>query len=218
MVRKLMALLALVLMMGMSVMPAAAQDADDMAELGIESLYMRMYGADPSAATANTELLGVMAIGIEFEDADGAEAAFEDFSCGFISGFVGIDATDCDGLVDGGLTVSDVDGIGDAGLEATGEGELSGSPTPMTILSVLDQERIFIVINIGVNEPGSGDDLAKFMVNAEPSDAEVVLNDDGTSTGGFFDLLPQEGDKEIEGLMPISDMDMNTDSSSTPTN
>ena len=65
MVRKLTALFALVLSLGMAVMPAAAQDLtmDDASEFGLEGGYMRMYMADPTSdATVAPDLLGVMVI------------------------------------------------------------------------------------------------------------------------------------------------------------
>lgn len=212
MVRKFMALFALVLAMGMTIMPVAAQSSDTEAlrAIGVENVYIRMYIADPSAAAAaaNPDLMAVMVGVIEFDEADTAHDSFEDFSCGFISGFVGIDATDCDGLVEGGMDVADVTGIGEQALEATGDATVSGSTMPATILAVQQENNIFLVINLGIAEPESGDAIAKFLVEAEPVDTEVEFSEDGTSTGGFFDILPQDGDEVIAGLMPFMDLNM----------
>ena len=219
MVRKLTALFALVLSLGLAVMPAAAQDVtmDDASEFGLEGGYMRMYMADPAAeATPSADLLGVMVAGFQFDSADSAEAAFEEFSCGFAGGFMGAaDAQDCDGLTEAGFTVSDVEGIGDKAIEITGEANVGG-PTPVTLLSIQSENNLFMVITLGSDEPGSSDAIGKFLADAEPVDTEVEFSDDGTSTGGFFDMLPQEGDAEIEGLMPISDMNFFEDAESTP--
>lgn len=218
MVRKFAALFALVLTFSLAAMPVAAQDidTDSLGEFGLESGYLRMYMADPSAATASTDLLGVMVAGFQFDSADTVGDAFEDFTCGFAGGFMGVDdATDCAGLSDAGLEVADVDGIGDQAIEISGEADISG-PTPTSILAVQDENQIFLVIYLGDATPGVGDDIAKFLVDAEPVDTEVVFADDGTSTGGFFDMLPQDGDAEIEGLMPMMDMDFMGDTSSTP--
>ena len=213
MVRKFMALFALMLALGMSVMPAAAQTSDSLSEIGVENVYIRMYMADPAATVeVNPDLMGVMVGVIEFDSADTASDSFEDFSCGFVSGFVGIDATDCDGLVEGGMEVADVSGIGEQGLEATGEATVSGTPMPTTVLAVQQENNIFLVINLGIAEPESGDAIAQFLVDAEPVDTEVEFSEDGTSTGGFFDMLPQEGDDVIAGLMPLLDLDMMSDS------
>lgn len=225
MVRKLTALFALVLALGMAVMPAAAQDVsmDDAAEFGLENGYMRVYVADPAAASPVAEnVLGVMVAGFQFDSADSAETAFEDFSCGFAGGFMGAeDATDCDGLSEAGFTVNDVDGMGDQAIEVTGEADISG-PTPVTLLSIQSGENLFMVITLGSDEAGSSDAMGTYLADAEAVDTEVELSEDGTSTGGFFDMLPQEGDAEIEGLMPVSDMDFfggaatPTDTESTP--
>lgn len=219
MVRKLTALFALVLSLGLAIMPAAAQDVtmDDAAEFGLEGGYMRIYLADPSSdATPTTDMLGVMVAGFQFDEADNAADAFEEFTCGFAGGFMGAtDAQDCDGLAEAGFTVADVDGIGDQAIEITGEADLDGA-TPVTLLSIQVENHLFMVITLGSAEPGVGDSMGTYLANAEPVDTEVEFNEDGTSTGGFFDMLPQEGDAEIEGLMPISDMNFFEDAESTP--
>lgn len=225
MVRKLTALLALVLSLGLAVIPAAAQSvtSDDASEIGMESGFMRVYMADPSAATADSEVLGVMVAGFEFDEASTAEDSFEEFSCGFAGGFMGTeDVSNCDDLADAGFTVSDVDGIGDQAIEVTGEADISG-PTPVTMLAVQSDNYLFVVITLGTDEAGASDDMAKFIADADPSDAEVEFSEDGTSTGGFYDMLPQEGDAEVEGLLPVSDMDFlgtatPADGESTPAN
>lgn len=219
MVRKLTALFALVLALGMSIMPAAAQDVsmDEMSEFGLESGYMRIYMADPaSASTPTTDLLGVMVAGFQFDSADSAETAFEDFTCGFAGGFMGAeDAQGCDDLTKEGFTVSDVSGMGDQAIEITGEADIAG-PTPITLLSIQSENHLFLVITLGSDEPGSSDVMGKFLADAEPVDTEVQFNEDGTSTGGFFDMLPQEGDAELDGLMPMSDMNFFGDEAGTP--
>lgn len=226
MVRKLTALLALVLSLGLAVIPAAAQSVstDDASSIGMESGFMRVYMADPSAATPAAEgVLGVMVAGFEFDEASTAEDSFEEFSCGFAGGFMGTeDVANCEDLADAGFTVADVDGIGDQAIEVTGEADISG-PTPVSMLAVQSDNYLFVVITLGTEEAGVSDDMAKFIADADASDAEVELNEDGTSTGGFYDMLPQEGDAEVEGLLPVSDMDFlgtatPADAESTPAN
>ena len=210
MVRKFAALFALVLTFGLAVAPVAAQDldTDSLEALGLESGYLRMFVADPAVESANPDLLGVMVVGLEFDNADTVDDAFEDFTCGFAGGFLGVAAvTDCDGLVDQGFNVSDVDGMGDQAIEVTGEADVNG-PTPVNILALQSDNHIFVVINLGTDTPGSGDDFGTFLADAEPVDTDVEFNSDGTSTGGFFDMLPQEGDELIDGFMPLMDQDL----------
>ena len=100
-------------------------------------------------------------------------------------------------------------------IEISGEADISGE-TPTGMLAVQDGNWMFIVITLGDATPGIGDDIAKFMVDAEPSDAEVVFAEDGTSTGGFFDMLPQDDDPVLEGLLPVLDQDLFGTLESTP--
>lgn len=218
MVRKFAALFALVLTLGLAAAPVAAQDVDTdaLGSVGMESGFLRMYLANPAAADANPDMLGVMVVGLQFEDADTLADGFEDFTCGFAGGFLGtVDATDCDGLVDAGFNVSDVDGIGDQAIEVTGEADVSG-PTPTTMLALQADNHLFIVIYLGDDTPGAADEFGTFLADAEPVDTEVAFSDDGTSTGGFFDMLPQEGDPILEGLIPMMDDDLFGSATGTP--
>lgn len=217
MVRKFAALFALILTLGLAAAPVAAQDVDQEAleDVGMQSGYLRMYLADP-ATSENPDMLGVMVVGLEFEDADSLDSGFEDFTCGFAGGFLGTeDVLDCEGLVDAGFEVSDVDGMGDQAIEVTGEADVNG-PTPTTMLALQSDNYLFIVINLGDDTPGSADEFGTFLADAEPVDTEVAFSDDGTSTGGFFDMLPQEGDPLLESLMPMMDTELFGNSSSTP--
>lgn len=218
MIRKFAALFALVLTFGLAAAPVAAQDvdADALGSVGMESGFLRMYLADPAAADANPDLLGVMVVGLEFDDADNLGDGFEDFTCGFAGGFLGtVDATDCEGLVDAGFEVSDVDGMGDQAIEVSGEADVSG-PTPTTMLALQADNYLFIVIYLGDDTPGIADDFGTFLADAEPVDTEVSFSEDGTSTGGFFDMLPQEGDPVVEGFIPMMDDDLFGSASGTP--
>lgn len=218
MVRKFAALFALVLTFGLAAAPVAAQDVDtdDLAGIGLENGYLRMYVADPTAPDVDPNLLGVMVVGMEFDTADTTEDAFEDFTCGFAGGFLGTeDVLDCNGLVDAGYSVSDVDGMGDQAIEITGEADING-PTPVNLLALQADNYIFMVITLGDDTPGAGDEFGVFLAEAEPVTTEVEFNSDGTSTGGFFDMLPQEGDELIEGFMPMLDEDVFGTDTATP--
>lgn len=217
MVRKFAALFALILTLGLAAAPVAAQDVDSDAleDVGMQSGFLRMYLADP-ATSENPDMLGVMVVGLEFEDADSLDNGFEDFTCGFAGGFLGTeDALDCEGLVDAGFEVSDVEGMGDQAIEVTGEADVNG-PTPTTMLALQSENHLFIVINLGDDTPGSADEFGTFLADAEPVDTDVEFSDDGTSTGGFFDMLPQEGDPLLEGLIPMMDSDLFGSATSTP--
>lgn len=218
MVRKFAALFALILAFGMSAAPIAAQDVDtsDLSNAGLESGLVRMYMADPNG---ESDLMMVMLGGFQFDSADTLDENFEDFTCGFASGFFGVeDALDCDSLAEGGLEVTNVDDMGDNAIEFTGESDIQG-PTPTSLLAIQDEDYLFLVISIGDATPGINDELGQFLVDAEPVDTEVMFSEDGTSTGGFYDMLPAEGDAVLEGLTPIADQDFMgtaTPAASTP--
>lgn len=211
MVRKLVALFALVLTLGMAVSPVAAQDVsmDDFEEFGLTSGYFRGY-VNPAA---DAEIMMKMVGGFEFEDEDVVEENFEEFACGFAAGFSGSTATDCDSLGEADVTVSDVDNIGDEAMGFAGPAE--GMNYEMLIIR--DGNFIFVVVGLGETvAEGSMDDLGKFMVDAEPVDTEVQFSEDGTSTGGFFDMLPTADDDVIAGYEPAVDMDILDAATSTP--
>lgn len=219
MVRKFAALFALILTLGMAASPVAAQDidTDDMDALGVESVYARQYQPDPNATTeSNTQ--AIMAVGIVMDEADRIDdATFDVFVCAFTGGFVSeLTGTDevqtCEDLETAGMTLnSDVD-MGDRALELSGD-----STMPLNILAVQNENVVFIVINIGDPSAGSLDAFGTVVADAEVSDSDVELNADGTSTGGFFDMLPQEGDEALEGLLPAADISLlEGDSTATP--
>ena len=210
MIRKFAALFALILTFGMAAAPVAAQDidTDSMEDLGVENVYARQYEVDPNATTeTNTQAL--MAVGIELDDADRVDdATFDIFVCAFTGGFVseliGTDEVQsCEDLEGLGMTLdSDVD-MGDRALELSGD-----STMPLNILAVQNDSVVFIMINIGDPAAGSLDAFGTAVADADVSDAEVELNADGTSTGGFFDMLPQEGDEAVEGFIPAADISL----------
>lgn len=212
MVRKLMALFALVITFGMAASPIAAQDVSqsDLEALGIESGYVRGYISDDMTQGAAMKMVG----GFVFDEEETVQESFETFACGFAAGFSGEDALDCDALAEtGNVTVADVDGIGDKAIEFTGEAQ----GMEYVMLMVADENYMFLVVVLGEGlEEGAADDIAKYLVDAEPVDTEVAFNEDGTSTGGIYDMLPQEGDAEIEGFTPQMDMDLIGSTVATP--
>lgn len=219
MVRKFAALFALILTLGLAATPVAAQDidTDDLSDIGLQSGYLRMYMADPAAENANPDLLGVMVVGLEFENDDVISDEFDNFTCGFASGFLGIEeVADCEGLVDEGFEVSDVDGIGDQAMEINGEAMVSGSATPTNMLAIQSDNYIFVVIHLGDDSPEQGDAIGKVLADAEVSDSEVVFDEDGLSTGGFYDMLPADDDEALEGLIPMIDQDLFGSVTGTP--
>lgn len=209
-IRKLKVAMALMFMLGMVAAPVAAQDFDieNVEDLGLSGMYGRMYLTE-AALTGGTGPMAVVAIGFSFEEAEVADEMFEVVTCGFAGGMLGIEGEgECDALIDAGIEVTDLDGIGDAAIELIGEVGDEADAQPALIVSTLSGNNIFLVVYLGDNEPGLGDAFAMFLADAEPVDTEVVFDADNNGTGGFFDMLPQEGDEVLEGLIPYQDMDL----------
>lgn len=209
---------ALMLTLGLAVMPVAAQSTPDAGQsateaIGVESAYTRMYQAEGT----DTDVLLKMVGGIKFSDTEIISTGLSDFACGFVGGFTGATSTQtCEDLEADGWTIEERDDIGESAVEATGTGSLSGSDVPMTMLFVLEGDYVFQIGNIGAAEAGSADEMAQFMVDAEPSDAPVEFDASGTSTGGFFDMLPAEDDALLEGYAVVQDLEQIAPSDATP--
>lgn len=62
--------------------------------------------------------------------------------------------------------------------------------------------------------------IAEFLVDADPSDAPVIVEAEGVATGGPFDVLPGVEDLELlNGMIPLHDYDLLvSDSPILPTN
>lgn len=207
MVRKTMTLFAFLLTIGLAAggSVAAQTPVSDTADVsGLESSYLRTYAADVEQPVEG-EQFGAQAGVFTFDSPESVEGAFDAFADDFALGFFGEDAD---------VESSDVDGVGDNAREYVGEADLGGEFTPMTVLMVQQENMILLSISLGIAESGSADDIAQFMIDAEPSDSEVMFSDDGTSTGGAFDLMPAAGDEVLGGMVPVLDMDLGLGSAS----
>ena len=212
MIRKFTALVALLFALGMAVAPAAAQDFDlgDAEELGLEGIYGRLYLTE-AALTGEPGVMGVMIVGVSFSDADSAARAFEPVTCGFAGGMFGLeDEGNCEALTAAGVEVADIDGIGDQAIELLGE-EASEDPMPILVLATQSDNHIFLVIYMGADESGLADDFAIVLAEAESSDTDVEFDADGAGSGGFFDMLPDDSDPVVEGLIPFQDIDITSE-------
>ncbi len=218
MFRKLTLLLSLVLAMGFAVSTtAAAQDvpasADDIE--GLESGYARMYMPDfaamiESVGTPGAEMTidenGVMLImisGFTFDSEDNASKAVDLFSEGMTGETSGLE----------GMESSEIDDLGDKNLLINGETDEAGEPMATNMLLVQDGTSMYMIsVTGGELDAGTQQvqDIAQHMIDGEIETEEVTFSEDGTSTGGVFDLMPNiEEDAELlSNLAPSTDMDM----------
>lgn len=218
MIRKLKVVITLMFMLGMAVAPVAAQDFDvkDLDDLGLQGMYGRLYLTE-AALTGAPGLMGVMVVGVNFSDASAAEEAFEPLTCGFAGGMFEIDDDgDCTNLQDGGVEITDLDGVGDQAIELIGEIGEGEHAQAILIAATQSENNIFLVIYLGDNTPGLADDFAVFLADADPVDTEVEFDADNNGSGGFFDMLPLDGDDVVEGMIPFEDMDIFSELSDAP--
>jgi hypothetical protein len=214
MLRKMTALLSLLLALGLT-MSASGQEASSMEEElpGLESAYSRLFMPDFDAMFAALETPGadvefdedgvimVMTMVFTFDSEDNAANAMDTLHEGFFE--TGEEAE---------TEETEVEDLGDQALMFSAVVEESGEPLTTISLFVQEGEHLYMV-TVGGGELEAGkqqtQDIGQFMVDAEITTDEVTFNEDGTSTGGVFDLMPTADDTElVGGLAPSSDMDM----------
>jgi hypothetical protein len=109
---------------------------------------------------------------------------------------------------------SEIEVSGESAYQYTGEVKVEADLTvTMVLIFVQDGANVLVTQIIGGAEPA---DMAlawaEFMLDAEIGDEEITLVDDGTSTGGAFDLMPSAEDEELRGgLSPVADIDLLAD-------
>lgn len=178
---------------------------------GVESGYARMYMIDIEAAMddpsggevatpENASFYGIVIV-VDFDGEDSAEAGFETFSDEFSSAFFTGDEPESTGI----------DDLGDNAVEMTGEVDVDASGSaPTGLVMVQDGETVYVSVIMGgpkTSELAMG--VAEYMLDGEPGNGEVILTQDGTSTGGAFDLMPTADDADVvDGLVPFMDIDL----------
>ncbi len=222
MFKRIAVLLSLIFTLGMASNAGAQStptlDPNDVA--GLESGYARLYIADIEAlmatpgamesmstpgALGDIALSGMAAV-FTFEDEGAAEDAFGTFGEQFAQGFMEGSGTDAE--------PTEIDDLGNQAVEYLGETEVDAETTSATsIIVVQDGEHIFIAMILGGSDvSGATRDLAEYLIDAEIPDSEVMLNEDGTSTGGVYDIMPNKDNTDIvQGMVPFMDADFMED-------
>jgi len=194
---------------------AVAQDvpALDPSEVeGLESAYGRMYMVDieaimasPEAADAilagETPLSGMAAL-FSFEDEGAAEDGMGDFADQFAQSFLEGAEVDAEEV--------EIDDLGDEAVKYVGETEVDTTTTAQTtLIMVREGENIFVAFFIGGTDVETmTEDLARHMIEGELGTDEVVLDEEGGSTGGAFDVFPGREDADlVGGMVPFMDID-----------
>jgi hypothetical protein len=210
--KKITALLSLVLMFAFT-SSAVAQDvpAMDPSEVdGLESGYARMYIADIDALMATPGALesidaiplSGMAAVFTFEDEGAAEDAMGDFADEFANAFLEGAEVEAE--------ETEIDDLGNQAVQYSGTSDVDETTTADTTMIIV-QEGEFIYISFilgGEDVDGLTRGLVEHMMDGEISDEEVVVVQDGTSTGGAFEIMPNaENPEDAAGMVPFMDLD-----------
>lgn len=221
MFKRIALLLSLIFMLAVSSAAGAQESTPTLNPEDVEGLqtgYARAYIADIEALMATPEALenlslddlalsGLTAV-FTFEDEDAASNAFGDFSEQFAEGFMEGSETE---VTD---EPTEIDDLGDQAIEYIGETEVDEETTaPASMILVQDGEYIYIAMILGGNDVSENTRaLAEHLLEGEIGDAEVEFNEDGSSTGGAYDVMPNEENTEIvQGMVPFMDMDFMAD-------
>jgi hypothetical protein len=105
----------------------------------------------------------------------------------------------------------EIDDLGDRAWATTLSAETPEGDTGFfRLIYVQDGERLYTLNAIAGSAEATlvTDELAAFMVDAEPGDGEIQFNQDGTSSGGVWDLLPASDDEVLGELQAFTDAEL----------
>lgn len=178
---------------------------------GLESGYGRMYMVDFEVLLASPEALEAMTSGGEtpvmgivgvftFEDDASAEDALEMFGDEFSASFFEGEEPE----------KAEIDDLGDNAIGYVGQADLDEETTMDTAVVVAQEEtNLYLAVVFGGEDTlAETQSWVEFMLDGEISDDEVVIDTDGASTGGVFEVMPGEDDADVTGgLLPFTDVD-----------
>ncbi|MGN6032880.1 MAG: hypothetical protein ACTHQE_14595 [Thermomicrobiales bacterium] len=118
------------------------------------------------------------------------------------------------------LTFATIDLGGDLGDERTAlraTGDAVGGIAGGDIVALVVRQGNLIVIVTGIANAGDPGDavvaFARAVIGAKAGSGEATFNEDGTSTGGLWDMFPAAGSPVVAGLPSVLDTDLMTDGS-----
>lgn len=224
--RRILAIVAAVMLLGMGFAGAAAaqSDATPSSDQVWEYAYGRNYASEAmtsSDSNATPDMNGtllVQTIGFKFTDESIISDNFDEFADGFASGYFGetssssasTPASDMATPTSGAPQAEPVDDLGDQAVKYVGSSEFSGQELQVALFIWQQGEYAYVVSGVGGDEAQAEQDAMAFVdyiSQAEPSDEDVSFSKDGTSTGGVFDQFPTADDTPVEGLVPQEDVD-----------
>jgi hypothetical protein len=205
--------LVLALLLAMTVIPAAAEETaesvvDDPSQLaGIQAGVTRSWNTTMDMSTPPADGASFVyfagATVLEFDSEDNAEAAF-----GALREYFETNATEEIGIPAEDITFEERDDPGDAAFVFEGGFADETSAGYFRFILVHDDEYVYYAGAVTSDEDAASiaDDLAAY-IDEQDDDASGLgeYNEDGTSTGGLWDLLPAADDDMFEGLAVSGD-------------
>jgi hypothetical protein len=204
--RKTILVVVMLLLWGMNAQGIVAQSLED-AE-GLETAYSRSYSTGsantvsapsgtPKSLESESRFRGIEVLGMTFESNEHAEQFVETVRTG-IQDLVNESESSAE------AEISDVD-LDHDGFLAIMNVENTGVNA---IIMFVDGNQVFL---IDVTDPDREtattlvNDVASLVADAEGEDEDVTFNDDGTSTGGVFDRMPEAGSDLMGDLTSVTD-------------
>lgn len=221
--KKILLTITMLLTLALSAQGVAAQveapeiESVDYSEIdGLQSVYSRAYTVDfmamMSSPDANLEEMDMAAMmrnisiqGYTFESEDQAKA-FLDTTKEEAEGGL----TEAEDL--GEVEMKDLEAVDKEGVTMTMVMDLEGESIAMTVHMFVDGNHLFMVISTDSDLDASNskaDAVAQYVVDAEVQNEEVTFSEDGTSTGGVFDRMPEAG-HELVADLTVMDMELYT--------
>lgn len=221
--KKILLTITMLLTLALSAQGVAAQveapeiESVDYSEIdGLQSVYSRAYTVDfmamMSSPDANLEEMDMAAMmrnisiqGYTFESEDQAKA-FLDTTKEEAEGGL----TEAEDL--GEVEMKDLEAVDKEGVTMTMVMDLEGESIAMTVHMFVDGNHLFMVISTDSELDASNskaDAVAQYVVDAEVQNEEVTFSEDGTSTGGVFDRMPEAG-HELVADLTVMDMELYT--------
>lgn len=188
--------------------PGASPQATPETLPGLEYVAARQYAPDPSQPI-DTEDEGVYILSVRIYAFDSEAHADTGWESTVNSTTIESQIpTDSDKVA---YEEEDIDGLGDRARVVTLSAETPEGDTGYFRLVYVQEGTFLYTMSAiaGTAEPTMiTDDLAAYMVEAEPGEGEVQFAADGTSTGGAWDLLPAAGEEPIAELTAFADAEM----------
>lgn len=173
----------------------------------LSTLFGNLDTATPGAEEGTPDLsqLGLFLLQgfvVQFDNSDHASAGFDNLTDQIAKG-AGEDEE---------LTFSEaqVDNIGDKTRAFSGQYAEEGIEGSAVILLTQKGDFIYAAVSVsfGSDQTGAVTTFVTDMSNKNPGDGDGTFKDDGTSTGGLWDVFPAADADYLKGLAPVTDQDL----------